>query len=496
MTLFAGSARFSRLLLALALAAGFALLAEAWRVLRPPHEQLYARRSATLALESLRHDRDFAVDERDRARARGRYGRDPWGPEAGLSYQPERPPSPGFDGLDRAYAVLALPAFLVGGELAVLFAQALALVAAVAFAVRRARPCLALPWALALVLVQGAALLLLVPGLAAFVLAGATALAALLPRWPLLRLGLVLGLSGALTVGWALLAGRAVGLLLPSWPETLLGRNFGLLLAAPFAFAALAAFATAGERRWARLGAGLLAVAFLAVLPGALEPRAELAAGSVGFACASPLFLALVAGERRRWPLVLGAVPALAWTLPAVLGLGLQGPAARPFEARWPAFTALPFEAELAASGRLPGYRGWASPAGGTWYLPAGSFFLDEHHPHGVWTTGATRAEVVLASPSGLVGETLPLRVHSLAGGRVRFSAGGRSAEVVFDSLAKKQGAPVSVPLERLPFPLSSEAWFRFTVEIAGGLVASEHDPKNPDRRYLGVFLDLTGGGP
>ena len=72
---------------------------------------------------------------------------------------------------------------------------------------------------------------------------------------------------------------------------------------------------------------------------------------------------------------------------------------------------------------------------------------------------------------------------------------------VRFDTDAKRNGTPVELRLEPVArnlgfFPGAPEEYFyRFTLESTDGVMPARRDPKNQDFRYLGTFLDFTGGG-
>ncbi|HRC87816.1 MAG TPA: hypothetical protein PK413_19660, partial [Thermoanaerobaculia bacterium] len=283
------------------------------------------------------------------------------------------------------------------------------------------------------------------------------------------------------------------------WLPRLAGAQLGLVPAYPFvAAAALSTLAGFARRGGARFFAGLLVAALAGWIVLGLWPltRAEDLAGDPSFALLAGLSVWGLLGARRRWPIALGWGLAALFTLPALLLVLVAGPErAFPLADRLASFRPLPFEGTLAVAGALPGYREWRFGED-RWYVPASTFFADEHHKNGVWVRGGSSSEVMIASSLPLA-NGFSLRLHSIAGNRARLRSGEEEVSVTFDSLGKKQGTPISLPLEpvagRGPGGLSL---YRLRVEVEGGLVPTEHDPKSRDRRYLGVFLDLTGGGP
>ncbi|HEX4953571.1 MAG TPA: hypothetical protein VF017_09295 [Thermoanaerobaculia bacterium] len=527
------------LLLALGLA-GLAL-ALGWSTSRLPTEVTVAEARFVAGIESLRHDRDLAWDERDRARAVARWGRDPW---RGSS-------EPVWSARDLPPALAALPFFLLGGSGGLLALGVGLTLGLVAFASRQleGEGWTKGLWLGGLFLAHGFVLelgrlspfalhagLVFVPlalwlgggdgerrrdqlrwvlvgglGAAAELAQPGLGLVALLPAVldlvfsrRLWAVGLVLT-GGALVGVASLLLAARLGLTFELGPpspagltlaERFWGGSYGIVPAFPFALAALLGSLWPGSvdrRRWL-LAAGLLAAA----LGGQLLRPLELHPGALGDARLAALVpaAALVLPRVRRLPLALGALAALVWTLPALGLLAAKGPEAHPLADRLAAFRLLPVEAGLAPYGLVPGYRTWALK-GESWQVPAGTFFVEERHPNGVWVRGSSSSEVVLVAPRAL--EDTPLRLHALAHGTVlRATGGGRTVTVRFDSLAKLQGTEVRLPLELLPAEVAPSGWraHRLRIDVEGGVVASEHDRKSLDRRYLGVFLDLTGAGP
>ncbi len=524
------------------LSLGLAALALAlgWTASRLPTEVTSREAHFVAGVESFRHDRDLAWDERDRMRAVARWGRDPWrgGPE------------PAWSARDLPASLVALPFFLMAGP-GGLVALGIGLYLGLARVASRRLEGVGWEqglWLAGLFLAQGflldlarlspfgiEAALVFAPlalwlggrerreaeplrwlavgalGAAAEVSQPGLGLATVLPvlvdralarRWA--TLGLVL--LGGFAAGGAFLAlaaklGTGFGPVPPSPAGLTLGERFwgasyGLAPAFPFALAALLGLALGVEGRRERwlLAAGLVAAA---VAGQALQPL-ELLPGALGdarFGALAPA-AALVLPRARRLPLALGGLAALVWTLPGLGLLAAKGPEAHPLADRLPAFRLLPVEAGLAPYGLVPGYREW-SLKGESWQVPASTFFVEERHPNGVWVRGSSSSEVVLVAPRAL--EDTPLRLHALAVGTVlRASAGGRTVTVRFDSLAKLQGTEVRLPLTLLPAEAAPSGWraHRLRLDVEGGVVASEHDKRSRDRRYLGVFLDLTGDGP
>ncbi|MFN7963648.1 MAG: hypothetical protein U0002_20470 [Thermoanaerobaculia bacterium] len=506
---------WSRLLPALAVAfLGLAGLAELSRSGRQPNEVPLSEVRAVAAVESLELDHDFAWGEADRPRALARWGRDLLSGQGGKgSAQPPAPLSP----LEKLVAGLSLPAFLLAGPRGLVWLPLALHLGLLGWAARR------LPkpggWELAGLagsgVVFGPFAALLRPGVASFEVVALFAAALVLgrrgseegrapgrwrPALPATLLDLALLALAALAAynliadSRQALAGVELGLL-----PRLAGAQLGLVPAYPFvAVAALSTLAGFARRGGARFFAGLLLFALGGWVVLSLWPltRAEGLVGDPSFALLAGLSVWGLLAARRRWPIALGWGLTALFTLPALV-LGLVAPPERafPLSDRLASFRPLPFEAALAVAGALPGYREWRFGED-RWYVPAAAFFADERHRNGVWVRGDSSSEVVIASRLPL-GGGFNLRLHSIAGNRVRLRSGEEEVSVTFDSLAKKQGTPVSLPLAPLPGPgPDGLSLYRLQVEVEGGLVPTEHDPKSRDRRYLGVFLDLAGGGP
>jgi hypothetical protein len=286
----------------------------------------------------------------------------------------------------------------------------------------------------------------------------------------------------------------------------LCGRHAGLLPYYPFALLVLAFTASGRGGRRQRLLLAAVALYGLAVF----LTSPAVAAGALGdrrLAAACPALWLLLGERRPRRSLLLAYAAAALWTVPAV-ALAVAAPAGGEPAQRLAAFTLLPQELDLVAAGAVPGYaaRRWGEA---WWIVPESTFFVGEEHPHGVWVRGASDSEVVLAAPAPL--PEVRFRVHSLAGAdnRLRVSAGAERVSVVFDSLAKRQGTEAVLhpePAARGPAGGTTTSgapevagglyFYRLRLRVSGGEVAAHHYPGSGDRRYLGVFLDFTGGGP
>ncbi len=214
--------------------------------------------------------------------------------------------------------------------------------------------------------------------------------------------------------------------------------------------------------------------------------------GSRYLALAYPAFLFLPGRLDVRRSLALPFAAAGLWTAPALL--------AAPLQTASPAFQRLPLELTLLVGDHLPGFstQTWKDAV---WIVPTGTFFADEHHPHGVWVRGATRSEVIVVSPLPLprlafdVDSLSPTNTLTLDGGKDRLT-------VRFDSEGKRNGTPVDLALRPVAHGLGffpnapGETFYRFTLDTTAGLVPSRVDWRSHDPRYLGVFLDFTGKGP
>jgi hypothetical protein len=274
----------------------------------------------------------------------------------------------------------------------------------------------------------------------------------------------------------------------------LAGRYTGLLPYFPFALFALGLYRFGPKERSRHLVLAALGVYVVAVLivhphdfngdPGFL--------GSRYLALVYPAFLFLPGRLDVRRSLVLPYAAAGLWTASALASPWLH--------AASPAFQRLPLELTLLAGDHLPGFSAqtWKDAV---WIVPDGTFFADEHHPHGVWVRGATRSEVIVVSPRPL--SRLAFDVDSLSASNVlTLDSGADRLTVRFDSEGKRNGTPVDLAVQPTArslgfFPASSgERFYSFTLETSAGLVPSRVDWRSHDPRNLGVFLDFTGKGP
>ncbi|MEO8505122.1 MAG: hypothetical protein ABI609_14575 [Acidobacteriota bacterium] len=281
----------------------------------------------------------------------------------------------------------------------------------------------------------------------------------------------------------------------------LMGRNCGMLAFYPFAVAALLMFVL-GPRdrvRWllvAAFGAGMLGLALLRTEAWS-APIGDL--GFTRLAGLVPALFFLPAGAvRRRW-LMLAAVAAGFWVLPASLPrFERAGHAAAPSWSR----SALPTELTLLGAHRLEAY-GARSQGDLTWWLPKRELFLEENRSHGLWMQGGARAEIFVVSPRAL-GE-LEFKLYSFAkDNQVRASCGRQEVSVRFDSEAKRSdGVAILLPVEPVArdlggfFPAPShEFYYRVLLDSSSGAIPVRTWRHNADERYLGVFLSLDGQAP
>jgi hypothetical protein len=223
--------------------------------------------------------------------------------------------------------------------------------------------------------------------------------------------------------------------------------------------------------------------------------------GNRYFASIYPALLFLPGRIAARRSLVLPYLAAGLWTA-SVLAVPTQAitpEATLQAHVRTPTFQALPLELTLIGYGRIPGYavRDWGQ---GVWVVPKVNFFWEEIHPNGIWVRGASRSEVIVVSPTPL--DALRFRVASLSEeNEVTLDSGEDRVIVRFDSEAKRAGTPVELKIQPVArnlgfFPAAKQEYFyRFTLTDTDGVMPAHRDPKNQDYRYLGVFLDFTGGG-
>jgi hypothetical protein len=272
------------------------------------------------------------------------------------------------------------------------------------------------------------------------------------------------------------------------------GRSTGLLPYFPFALFALGLYLFGRKERSRHLVLAALAVYVVAVLivhphdfngdPGFL--------GSRYLALVYPAFLFLPGRLDVRRSLVLPFAAAGLWTATALASPQLH--------ATSPAFQRLPLELTLLVGDHLPGFsvQTWRDAV---WIVPTGTFFADEHHPHGVWVRGATRSEVIVVSPKPL--SRLAFDADSLSATNVlTLDSGADRLTVRFDSDGKRNGTPVDLAVQPVArnlgfFPNApGETFYRLTLDTTSGLVPARVDYRSHDPRYLGVFLDFTGKGP
>ncbi|HEY0556347.1 MAG TPA: hypothetical protein VGG20_18990, partial [Thermoanaerobaculia bacterium] len=272
------------------------------------------------------------------------------------------------------------------------------------------------------------------------------------------------------------------------------GRSTGLLPYFPFALFALGLYLFGRKDRSRHLVLAALGVYVLAVL--ILHPHDFNGApgflGSRYLALVYPAFLFLPGRLDARRSLALPFAAAGLWTVTALISAPLQTAS--------PAFQRLPLELTLLVGDHLPGFsvQTWKDAV---WIVPTGTFFADEHHPHGVWVRGATRSEVIVVSPVPL--KRLAFDVDSLSATNVlTLDSGADRLTVRFDSDGKRNGTPVDLAVQPIAsglgfFPNApGESFYRFTLDTTSGLVLARVDYRNHDPRYLGVFVDFSGKGP
>lgn len=283
----------------------------------------------------------------------------------------------------------------------------------------------------------------------------------------------------------------------------LVGRHTGLLPYFPFALFALGLYLIGPKDR----SRHLLLAAVLAYCALFLIMRPNNYHGGAGFlgnryfASIYPALLFLPGRISARRSLVLPYAAAGLWTA-AVVAVPTQAitpEATLQAHVRMPAFQALPLELTLIGSGRIPGYavRDWGQ---GAWLVPKHNFFTMEPHPNGVWVRGGSRSEVIVVSPEPL--RTIRFIAYSLSPENVLTLDSGEDRVVVrFDTDAKRNGTPVELRLEPVARDLGffpgapQEHFYRFTLESTDGVMPARRYPNNQDYRYLGTFLDFTGGG-
>lgn len=281
------------------------------------------------------------------------------------------------------------------------------------------------------------------------------------------------------------------------------GRHTGLLPYFPFALFVLGLYLVGPKDRSRHLL--LLAVAGYCVVFLILRPNNyHGGSGFLGnryFASIYPALLFLPGRLSARRSLALPYAAAGLWTA-AVVAVPIQAitpEATYQAHVRMPTFQALPLELTLIGFGRIPGYtvRDWGQ---GAWVVPKQNFFYQEPHPNGVWVRGGSLSEVIVVSPTPM--KAIHFTVYSLSAENVVTVDSGLARVVVrFDTEAKRYGTPVELPIEPVAenlgfFPGAPQEYFyRFTLGSTDGVMPARLDPKSQDYRYLGTFLDFTGGG-
>lgn len=271
----------------------------------------------------------------------------------------------------------------------------------------------------------------------------------------------------------------------------LAGRHSGLIPYFPFAFLAVALFLLGPRDRSAWLiAAALLLIVLLSLI---LEPHRWQGC----FAVVYPALLFLPRRLAARSGLLLPFAAACLWTSAAVAGAIVSAPI---LPSDLAAFRALPLELSLLGEGgRLPGYgaHNWGQ---GLWIVPRTTFWIEEGHPNGVWVRGASTSEIVVVSPQPI--KRLRFSVHSLlAENEMSAESSEEKVLVRFDSESKRNGTPIDLAVEPAAtdlglLPGAAHEWvYRFTLRVSDGIIPARRFSGSQDPRYLGVFLDFTGGG-
>ncbi len=283
----------------------------------------------------------------------------------------------------------------------------------------------------------------------------------------------------------------------------LAGRHAGLLPCFPFALLALALYLFGPKDRARHLLLAAVAIYCLFTLlwrPLGWNGGPE-DLGNRAFAIVYPALLLLPGSLESRRLLLLAFAAAGLWTVSALASL-LPALAPEPTSqphVRTATFRLLPLELTLLAGNSAPGYsaRTWG---GSVWVVPRDSFYVDESHPNGVWVRGASRSEVLVLSPEPvdrLRFNALSLSPHNL----LTVESGGETVRVRFDSEGKRQGTPVDLATGLAARDVgflaqsSREYLYSLTLTTTDGVVPARRIPGSADPRYLGVFLDFTGGG-
>lgn len=281
------------------------------------------------------------------------------------------------------------------------------------------------------------------------------------------------------------------------------GRHTGLLPYFPFAVFVLGLY-LAGPKDRSRHLLLAAAVAYCALFLIMRPNNYHGGAGFLGnryFASVYPALLFLPGRISARRSLVLPYAAAGLWTA-AVVAVPVQAitpEATLQAHVRMPTFQALPLELTLIGYGRIPGYavRDWGQ---GAWLVPKHNFFTMEPHPNGVWVRGASRSEVIVVSPTPI--DAVRFNVQSLSDqNELTLDSGVDRVKVRFDTEGKRGGTPVELKLKPVARDLGffpgapGEYFYRFALTTTDGIMPARRDPASQDYRYLGVFLDFTGGG-
>lgn len=273
------------------------------------------------------------------------------------------------------------------------------------------------------------------------------------------------------------------------------GRHLGAVPFFPLAVLGLVSGLWARDRRSRLMVAALLA----GLVVGAAWRDGGDPAAFAWFAPLAPLAFFLLPDVPGPRSVVLAAAALGLWTAPAIAAAWASP--GREIEAgdRLASFQALPLE--LTRLGPTDSWPGLANQAwqDAVWVVPRENVFVDEHHPHGSWVRGASRSELVLASPRAI--PELALRLYAIAEGcEVTLEGAGGSAAVRFDSPAKRDsGVDVRLALRPVARDLGAffprEFLYRVELTTSDGIVPRRRHPRG-DPRNLGVFLSVDGQPP